>query len=176
MFQRDKTLKTKNISYGKNTIEYIILHSTWSMGTKWNIDRLLWKVWKVSCHFYIDPKWLTYKLAEPHQITWHAWESHRWDLRLMNRYSLGIEVEWVDTFTDIQFDRTIELVKHLQNVYKIPEENILTHASIVWTGSRSKRLRDGVSSSRKVDIHRNFRWERWIKSFVEFRKKYFSWK
>ena len=176
MYKRDKVLQTKNVSKWVNTHQFIILHSTGNIWTKGNLNALLWKTSRpCSCFAFIDRDWKAYKLSEPTHITRHAGESFRGDFRLMNSYSLGIEVEGATDFTDPQFSRVIDLVQYLQKTFNIPKENILTHASITWRGSKSKKIWDWVTPSRKTDINRNFWADRWIPNFEEFRNIYFSW-
>jgi len=175
MFKRDQVLQTKNFSPWVNTDQFIILHSTGVLWTEGNLKTLLGQTGRaVSVHFFIDREGKAYKLADPKQITWHAGESFWGNLCLMNRYSMGIEVEGVDDFTDAQFNKVIELVQYLKTTFNVPKSNILTHACITWGWCRDMRLWDGHTHSRKTDINRNFRWARGINSFMEFRDKYFS--
>jgi N-acetyl-anhydromuramyl-L-alanine amidase AmpD len=65
------------------------------------------------------------------------------------------------------------LVKHLVKAYNIPEENILTHASITRSWSKYKKLWDGKSPSRKVDCWRELRMDKY-NTFAEYRKSFYA--
>jgi N-acetyl-anhydromuramyl-L-alanine amidase AmpD len=150
-----------------------VLHHT---GSVWwgNLKILSGQAGKpVSVHFLIQQDWKAFKLANPEQITWHAWESQRGNLVWMNSYSLGIEIEGnADTkFTDKQYAKVIDLIRYLQTAFKIPKENVICHHDITRAGSPKKKLRDWVSSCRKPDLAPVFRHAKGYKNFVEFRAK-----
>lgn len=138
----DKKYQTKNISSWINTCEYIVLHHTWSIG-KGNLPVLLWeRATKVSAHYLIDQDWTIIQLAEDKQITWHAWESKRdWKTNL-NKYSIGIEIEW-PWFTSKQYISVKKLIEFLLKKYNIPTQNIIRHKDI--------------APNRKTDISDSFR-------------------
>lgn len=166
----------KKFSKWVNTCQYIVIHHTGGGSYKWNLKVLSGNTARdVSCHFLIGPKGEMAKIGTPEQIQWHAGKSERGNLEFMNNYAIGIEVvdnpkaDAKNRFTDIQFQKVIELAKHLMKAYNIPVENVLCHHSITWAWSKNKKLWDGVSSSRKVDISPTFRNTRWYKNFTEFR-------
>ncbi len=128
-FTEDLSNRQRNVSKGTNTCEYILLHHT---GVIWegNIKVLLGETWtKASVHFLVMQDGRSYKLADPKWITWHAWQSS-WEGRIdMNRYCLGIEIEW-PWFTEVQRKKAIELTEHLMAVYRIPKERVIRHKDV----------------------------------------------
>jgi N-acetylmuramoyl-L-alanine amidase len=128
-FTQDLSKRQRNISKGTNTCEYIVLHHTWSVWS-WNIPVLLGETWsKVSCHFLVRQDGTTYKLGDPKWILWHCGTS-QWDGKIhMNRYCLGIEVEW-PKFTSVQRTKVKELTQHLMAVYNVPKSKVIRHKDI----------------------------------------------
>lgn len=125
----DYTSRQKNITKGVNTCEFIVLHHTWAIGDG-NIPVLLGETKsKVSCHFLIRQNGDAYKLWETSMILWHAWESQWKGKTYLNRYSVGIEVEWPE-FTKAQRKTLRELVRHLMAVLNVPKENVIRHKDI----------------------------------------------
>ena len=167
------TLSTDKKSKGKkNTCQYLILHHT-AWGTfESNCKILSGSVWDVSCHFVVGPKGETAKIGDPKDVLWHAGNSQRWNLVMMNGYSMGIEVVWPDKdwrFTKAQHKAVAELVRHLMKAFNIPKENILCHHDITWKWSKEKKLRDGKSPARKPDLNPIFRHAQWYNTFADYR-------
>lgn len=128
-FTADYTSRQKNITQWRNTCEYIVLHDTWVIWNG-NIPILLWENnSKVSCHFLIRQDGTTYKLWEPSWILWHCGESEWEGKKYLNRYAIGIEVEWPE-FTKAQRKVLRELVRHLMAVLNIPKEKVIRHKDI----------------------------------------------
>ena len=153
-FKEDLSARQKNISNWNNTCEYIVLHHTASIWD-WNIKVLLGETARqVSCFTLIRQNWDAIKLSDPKNITWHAGESSwKWK-KWLNKYSIWIEVEW-PSFTEAQRKTVFWLVQHLMAVFKIPKENVITHAMI--------------APGRKTDIHPEFfpNWyDAWISKLV----------
>ena len=152
MFKFDDIYKTSKKTAGKNSCEYIIIHHTGNMNYVGNCKFLSWDNWKASVHFVVWPDGEAAKIWDPLDILWHAWASQWWTLKSMNKYSLWIEVvgpdsEWL--FSDIQYRKVIQLIKHLRRNYNIPVENILCHHSVTRDGSKDKKLWDWKSKVRK---------------------------
>jgi len=166
MFPFTKTIITwKNLNPWKLTPKYLILHHTGVRGTVGNIAVLTWqRKSPVSVHFLIGDDGDTYKLAEPTSICRHAWVSQWGNDTNLNNLSLGIEITW-PWFTLEQYKSTCKLTKYLMDTFKIPAENVLTHASVTRAGSKWKFLRDWKSQARKVDPNRSLRADHWFESF-----------
>lgn len=137
--------------------KFIVLHHTASksLNSAYNIlsgrtDR------KVSCHFLVDTNGDIYQLSDLRFITWHAGESSWKGLTDLNRYSIGIEVVGIDTFTDMQREKVKKLVEYLMLTFNIPADNIVRHTDI--------------APKRKTDINLNFfperDFEKWKKSLL----------
>lgn len=150
----------KEVTKGKNTCEYIVLHHTWTNeGTiKWVIDWLYRRADYASCHFVVDVDGSAYKIWEPTDILWHAWVSNwKWKSDL-NKYSIGIEFIWPISrlnwgFTEAQKVTGFWLISHLMAVYKIPKENVIRHKDI--------------APRRKNDIADSF-WNKEFKTYKDY--------
>lgn len=132
-FKEDLSFRQRNISKGTNTCEYIVLHHTAVIGSG-NIPILLWERWRpVSCHFFIDQKGNSYKLGDPKWILWHCGSS-AWEWRTnMNRYALGIEIEW-PWFTKEQRAEVRKLTQYLMATFRIPKDRVIRHRDISLSG------------------------------------------
>lgn len=173
MYAFTDIVSTTKKSIGKNTCQYIILHHTGWWSYKSNLRILSWDSGLVSVQFLVWENGECAKIGNPTDITRHAGDSQWGELKLMNRYAMGIEIVGPDKnggFSDKQFERVVDLVRYLQTAFKIPRENILCHHDITWAWSKNKKLWDGKSMCRKPDLARTFWANRWIKSFDEFRK------
>ncbi len=167
-FPFDKKLTTKNITAGKNTKQFLILHHTGGGSFESNCNVLT--NWSVSCHFVVWQNGETAKIWEPDDILWHAWDSLWGDLKMMNSYSMGIEfVDVNGKFTNKQFNKWVELITHLMRAFGLRKENILTHAMITnWQKSIDKKNRAPGDKSRKVDVNPSFRQDRWFDNYASF--------
>lgn len=178
MYKRDAVYQTKNMSSGTNHCKYIILHHTGVIG-KWNLPILLGQrktTTPVSAHVLIDRTGKAFKLADPSDITRHAWVSSRGYTKNMNDWAIGIEIEGTNLsgFTNQQYAKVVDLVKYLMATFHIPKENVLRHADITRFWSQDMKLRDGVSTTRKTDVDRRLRSERGFANFKERREKTFT--
>lgn len=177
MFDFDDYIKTTKKSKGVNTCEYIIIHHTWGGTYKSNCWYLSGAKAQVSTHFVVGAKGEAAKIGDPRDILWHAWTSQRGKKVGMNRYSMGIEVVWPwkeQAFTDLQYEKVVALVKHLQKAFWIPKEKILKHADITREGGKKEKVWDGKTKSRKVDIDRRLRADRGFPNFEIWRNALFS--
>ena len=150
-----------------NQCKYIIIHHT---GTKeWTIKGVIDWLYRrpdyASCHFLIDFNGDIYKFWNPEDILWHCWAScwgKDWQIKnkevSLNPYAIGIEVLWPLTygFDDRQRKAVKELTLHLMNTYWIKINNVLRHADITWEWRYKCIPRDNKTSSRKVDISKEF--------------------
>lgn len=160
MFKFKKTYPTPSeITVGINTKEYVIVHGTGTpSGTiKGVLDGLYRRKDYASCHFVVDVNGDAYKIGSPDDIQWHAGVSEWKGKKDLNKYSLGIEVIGIDSFTDAQLATVKKLTEHLMAAFKIPKENVLRHADIA------------IPKGRKTDIHLNFikpltKWTDWQKT------------
>ncbi len=138
-----------------NTCQYIILHHTGTKeGTiKGVLDGLYRRADYASCHFVVDVNGDCYKIWDPKDILWHAWQSKWGKLTDMNKYSVWIEVIWPLSdgwFTSEQKLAVRKLIQHLMAVLNIPMTNVLRHKDI--------------APKRKVDIADSF----WNKEYISW--------
>lgn len=171
----------KNKGKWVNTCKYIILHHCGGGSYKSNLKILSGNTDRqVSCHFLIGPEWEIAKIGTPEEIQRHAGESRWGKLVWMNQAGIGIEIvddpKWTGStkrFTDKQRAKVRELVRHLAKAYNIPVENILKHADLTRAGSAKQQLRDGKSSTRKVDADRMLWVGEWYNTFDEYRRSFY---
>jgi len=146
-------------TYGTNSCEFIIVHHT---GTKHGtikgvLDGLYRRADYASCHYCVDINGDIYKIGNDTDILWHAGVSEWGGRSDMNRYSIGIEVIGIDSFTDAQRVSVKKLVRGLMLKHKIQPERVLRHAD--------------VAPNRKTDVHINFilpltKWTDWQNSLT----------
>lgn len=153
---------TNNKSVWVNTKEYIILHHTGDYSLSSVINTFQSEKSQASCHFVIDRNGEVHTFENHHTILWHAWVSSWGWKKDLNKYSIGIEVIWPkkeQAFTNAQHLAVIDIIRSLQDRYKIPNENILRHKDI--------------APQRKVDIDDSFWRDRGYASFDIWKKFYF---
>lgn len=150
------TFSTTNKTKWVNTCEYIILHHTatgeWTL--KWVINTLTKGA--VSCHFVVDTNGDAYKIGDPKDILWHAGVSEWKGKKMMNNYSVGIEIigplaNW--GFSAEQKHTVYWLTQHLMAVLNIPKENVIRHKDI--------------SPWRKTDVADSF-WNNKYKTYKDY--------
>jgi len=89
----------------------------------------------VSAHFFIRRDGRLIQFVPTRQRAWHAGESYCLGKPKVNDFSVGIELEGLDTatdgFTELQYKTLIELIACLQAVYPaIKTNNIFAHSDI----------------------------------------------
>ena len=107
----------------------------------------------VSSHFLIQRDGELVQFVPTHQRAWHAGESACLGRPKVNDFSIGIELEGLDTdsdgFTEPQYESLIELIKSLRDTYPmIREQNLFAHSDI--------------APGRKPDPGPYFEWNRLI--------------
>mgnify|MGYP001452612243 CR=1 FL=1 len=130
---------TPNFNLNKRTnkkIKYIILHYTGMKTEKSAINRLTNCFSNVSCHYFITNKGKIIQMLPDNYIAWHAglssWKKHK----LLNQYSIGIEISnpghqyGYKNFNRNQIKSVIQILKKLLKKYKINKTNILGHSDI----------------------------------------------
>ena len=153
----DKKVTTNKKTNTKFSPQFIILHHTGGGTFLWNVKYLSEWTAKASVHFVIWPDWETAKIGEPTKdCLRHCGQSVRGSLSWMNKYSLWIEVVGYGEYNIHQLISLTDLTEYLMYHFNIPKENVLRHCDLTWAGSVNKKLRDGKSKSRKVDIWLDF--------------------
>ena len=142
----------------KRRIKYIIIHYTNLPSTQASLKHLLNKRNKVSAHYLLDQKGKIYSLVNEKDIAWHAGISS-WKVdKLLNKNSIGIELQNTGTagnyekFPNRQISQLEKLILELQNKYNISNANILGHSDI--------------SPDRKIDPGPKFPWQRLFKNGI----------
>ena len=142
----------------KRRIKYIIIHYTNLPSTQASLKHLLNKRNKVSAHYLLDQKGKIYSLVNEKDIAWHAGISSWKADKLLNKKSIGIELQNTGTagnyekFPNQQISQLEKLILELQNKYNISNANILGHSDI--------------SPDRKIDPGPKFPWQRLFKNGI----------
>ena len=111
---------------------------------------------KVSAHYFIKKNGLILNLVPPIYEAWHAGKSSWKDLKSLNKYSIGVEIQnsghdnKYENFNQKQIISTKKLLKYLINKFKVKSKNILGHSDI--------------APNRKKDPGEKFPWKELAKS------------
>ncbi len=88
----------------------------------------------VSCHYLITKKGEIYQLVKDEDVAWHAGLSSWKGKSGLNRYSIGIELENLNTGKDIyptsQINACVELSNDIRRRYNITPDNVVAHYDI----------------------------------------------
>ena len=135
----------------KTQIKFLIFHYT-GMEKELNaINKLTNFKSNVSCHYFIKNNGKTYVMVPDLYVAWHAGKSRWKNYKLLNKYSIGIEISnpghnfGYNQFSKEQIQSLIKLSKILIKKYKIKPKNILGHSDI--------------APERKKDPGEKFPWE-----------------
>ncbi len=119
------------------TIDTIIVHSVYNAlgGDVHSLEKVIeeFKIYGVAAHYLITRDGVLYRTALDEAIAYHAGDSEMPDGRRdVNNFSIGIELVNTKTEspTESQYQSLTQLVKHLQEQYNIPSENIIGHKDI----------------------------------------------
>ena len=135
----------------KKKIKYIIIHYTGMKSEKSALLRLTEIQSEVSSHYFIKFNGEILQLVPDLYIAWHAGKSMWNNTKLLNNFSLGIEISnpghifGYTKFKDKQIKSIISLLKNLKKKYNIKSKNILCHSDI--------------APNRKKDPGEKFPWE-----------------
>ena len=120
----------------KKNIRFIIIHYTGMQNELSALNRLCDIKAKVSAHYFIKKNGSVLNLVPPIYEAWHAGKSSWKDLKLLNKYSIGIEIQnsghdnKYEKFSQKQIISTKKLLRYLINKYKISLKNVLGHSDI----------------------------------------------
>ena len=134
----------------KKRIKFIILHYTGMKNELNALNRLIDPKSKVSAHYFITNNGNLMNLVPDLYEAWHAGKSNWKNLKSLNKYSIGIEINNpghnndYQNFTFKQILTTKRLLKFLIKKYKISLNNVLGHSD--------------VAPSRKKDPGEKFPW------------------
>lgn len=139
----------------KKSIKFIIIHYTGMKKETDSLKKLCDAKSKVSSHYFIKNNGEILNLVPDLYKAWHAGISYWKKLKLLNKYSIGIELSnpghdhGYKKFSSKQINSLEKLLKHLIKKYKIKKSNILGHSDI--------------SPNRKKDPGEKFPWEKLAK-------------
>ena len=100
------------------------------------IERLCSSKSKVSAHYFIKYSGEILNLVPDLYTAWHAGESFWKKFKLLNKYSIGIEINnpghyhGYRKFSSKQIFSIIKLLEYLIKKYKLKKQNILGHSDI----------------------------------------------
>ena len=110
--------------------KYIILHTT-EGSARGSLSKLSANG---ECHYVVDTDGKVYEIIDRRRVAYHAGLS-MWNGQTgLDSVSLGIEVVGYHDkpINNAQFASLRLLVKELQSLYKIPDENVLTHSMVAY--------------------------------------------
>ncbi len=134
----------------KKSIKFIIIHYTGMKNESDAIKRLCDSKSEVSSHYFIKNNGDLLNLVPDLYNAWHSGKSSWKKFKLLNRYSIGIEINnpghefKYKRYSFKQISSLIKLLKVLKKKYKIKKQNILGHSDI--------------SPNRKKDPGEKFPW------------------
>ena len=131
----------KSRNFSKKTrrlkdIQYLIIHYTGMQSARVSMERLKNPNSKVSCHYFINRNGNVYKMIDDTKVAWHAGKSKWKNIKNLNKYSIGIEIQNkghfinYQSFPKKQISPLIILIKSLLKKYKIKKNNVLGHSDI----------------------------------------------
>jgi N-acetylmuramoyl-L-alanine amidase len=131
----------KSRNFSKKTrrlkdIQYLIIHYTGMQSARVSMERLKNPNSKVSCHYFINRNGNIYKMIDDTKVAWHAGKSKWKNIKNLNKYSIGIEIQNkghfinYQSFPKKQISPLIILIKSLLKKYKIKKNNVLGHSDI----------------------------------------------
>ena len=127
-----------NYSFRKKnkTVKYIIIHYTGMIDFNSAYRKLNDLKSEVSCHYLVSREGKIYNLLCPKFKGWHAGISEWKNVKNLNDYSIGIELEnkghehGYKNFTDSQYYKLKKLIKFLKSNFFIQDKNIIFHSDI----------------------------------------------
>ena len=136
----------------KQSIKFIIIHYTGMRRESDAIKKLCDPRSKVSSHYFIKNNGKVLNLVPDLYKAWHAGISYWNNHNMLNRYSIGIEINNpghrfnYKRFSSKQINSLIRLIKFLKKKYRIKKDHILGHSDI--------------SPNRKEDPGEKFPWKK----------------
>ena len=144
----------------KKFIKFIIIHYTGMKSENSAIQKLTKIDSKVSCHYFITNSGKVINMVPDLYVAWHAGKSSWGKYNLLNKYSIGIEINnpghqyGYKDFKLNQITSLKKLLKFLIKKYNIKNTHILGHSDI--------------SPNRKKDPGEKFPWKELAKNKLCF--------
>ena len=110
--------------------KYIILHTT-EGAEKGSLSKIRRNG---EANYFVCESGLVYRIIDKNIIATHTGRS-MWDSETpIDNYSIGIEIVGYHNkdIKDAQYEALKELLRQLQSVYDIPDENVLTHSMVAY--------------------------------------------
>ena len=114
----------------RSATDYIVLHTT-EAPPKGSLQEVYAKG---ETHFLVDWRGVVYRIIDRRRVALHAGRS-MWEGRTnLDDYSIGIEVVGYHDhdITPAQYAALKELLDELQQIYRIPDERVLTHSMVAY--------------------------------------------
>ncbi len=114
----------------RRSTQYIILHTT-EGSTKGSLEKLRRRG---EAHYLIAPSGKVYRIIDKSRVAFHAGRS-MWNGRTnLDNTSIGIEMVGYHNkpLTAAQKTALKELLRQLQSIYKIPDEQVLSHSAVAY--------------------------------------------
>ena len=150
------SINFNSIKRSKKNIKFIIIHYTGMNKELSAINRLCNTKSKVSAHYFIKKNGSVLNLVPPLYEAWHAGKSSWKNLKSLNRFSIGVEIQnsghdnKYENFSQKQITSTKKLLSYLLRKYKVNFKNVLGHSDI--------------APDRKKDPGEKFPWKELAKS------------
>ena len=127
-----------NYSFRKKNkkVKYIVIHYTGMKSFKRAFSKLNNLSSDVSCHYLISKSGSIFNLLCPSFKAWHAGKSQWKNLKNLNDYSVGIELEnkghdyGYNNFSRNQYSSLKKLIIFLNKNFQIHHQNIIFHSDI----------------------------------------------
>ena len=122
----------------KKNIKYLIYHYTGMSSESKAINRLTNEKSKVSCHYFIKKNGAIVLMVPEIYTAWHAGKSNWKKYKMLNKYSIGIEIQnnghqfGYQSFKKAQINSVLILSSYLIKKYNINKKNILGHSDIAF--------------------------------------------
>ena len=119
------------------------------------VERLISKKYEVSSHYLIGRTGKILQLVKDNNIAWHAGISNWFNLKNLNKTSIGIELEnkghqyGYQNFSNKQINQLIKILEILKKKFNIQNINIIGHSDI--------------ATNRKKDPGEKFPWKKLYK-------------
>ena len=158
MYPFDKKVETKKKSLGTNMCTWIVIHHTAWWTFESNMKYLSESEAQASVHFVIWENGECWKIWDPKDILWHAWNWTWWWLENVNIKFLWIEVVGFGEFNIHQLNRLTDLVEYLMWNFPISRSNIVRHSDVTQDRKFTKEriYRDWARPVKKRDIGLDF--------------------
>ena len=146
--QSERAIQVPSPNHNARRPNFVIVHDTTNRTAAQALRTLTDPAREVSSHYLIGRDGTLYQLVNEERRAWHAGRSYWGGNTDLNSASIGIELDntGAEAYPEAQITVLLDLLKELQERYRIPTNNFLGHGDI--------------APRRKVDPSRLFPWER----------------